>query len=226
VGGGSGLSSLWDSQPQQQAAQDPQSLRRGRSALPVTNHPDRQNPFTRGQSTEPPVQARPLPSQRAGSYQTAGAGAYGRGGDTGPPPDRSGSAGGTAQDRLKARLWGTARTTSLTTEGGSSAAAQASLGRNNSYGSPRSGGGGDYEDAFPPSAPSAGGGGGYGGGGKRPFVAATAPWASSESEFSGGGYGGGSSRQQQSGGGRTGLPSGSGAGRRGGGLSSGPRSMR
>lgn len=55
----------------------------------------------------------------------------------------------------------------------------------------------------------------------KPFVAATSPWASSESEFSGAGYGGGAQA-----GGRTGLPSGPGAGRRGPGLPSGPRGMR
>ncbi|QUC22503.1 uncharacterized protein UV8b_06744 [Ustilaginoidea virens] len=63
-----GLSSLWDSAPPAQ----PQSLRAGRRP-------------------REDVLPRPLPSQRAGSYQSAGAG------------------GASAQDRLKQRLWGSGR---------------------------------------------------------------------------------------------------------------------
>lgn len=210
--GGGALSSLWDSQPPQQQAA-PQSLRQGRGAMAGGSPAARQNPFARQQNTlEPQVQARPLPSQRAGSYQTAGAGAFGRApaGDT--PPGSS--SGGSAQDRLKNRLkMGQGRSNP-----GMSVAAQP-VQRNNSYGSStsRGGDGGNYEDRFMPS----GAGGGYGGGGgDKPFVAATAPWASNEAEFGGSGYGYDAAPVRQ------GLPSGPAAGRRGPGLPSGPRAQR
>ncbi|KAK7963855.1 hypothetical protein PG988_010829 [Apiospora saccharicola] len=82
--GSGSLSSLWDNNPVSQP-QDSQSLRRGRGAPPPARGGDpRLNPFG-GRNSDPmagareEVQARPLPSQRAGSYQTA---APGRGGDT------------------------------------------------------------------------------------------------------------------------------------------------
>ena len=92
----SSLSDLWDS-PAQNAPIQPQSLRNAR-------RPVAQAPPTSGGSLAPP-QARPLPSQRAGSYQSMQSQASGRmdHGASTPPP---GSGGGTAQDRLKARLWG------------------------------------------------------------------------------------------------------------------------
>jgi hypothetical protein len=75
AGAGSGFSSLWDSGPKQAPQQ---SLRAGRGGEDAT--------------------ARPLPSQRAGSYQnTAAAGVGG------------GAGAGSAQDRLKQRLWGAGR---------------------------------------------------------------------------------------------------------------------
>ena len=174
----------------------------------------RQNPFARQQNTlEPQVQARPLPSQRAGSYQTAGAGAFGRSAAGDTPPGSS--SGVSAQDRLKKKL-GQGRAGSNPNMG----TAPSQVQRNNSYGSSssRGGGGDNYEDRFMPS----GTGGGYGGGGgDKPFVAATAPWASNESEFGGGGYGYDSAPPV-----RQGLPSGPAAGRRGPGLPSGPRGSR
>ena len=215
------MSSLWDSQPQPQAAQDPQSLRQGRGApnrMAAGAGAQRQNPFARQQNTqEPQVQARPLPSQRAGSYQTVGASAYGRGGSDTPP----GSSGGmSASERLRGKFNKTGRAASpanSTSPAPRMADTVLAAVRQNSYGSAASGGGGgNYEDRFMPSDNV------YGGrnGGDKPFVAATAPWATSEAEFSGGGYGGGSS------GARQGLPSGPGAGRRGPGLPSGPRGPR
>ncbi|KAG6112158.1 hypothetical protein E4U13_004401 [Claviceps humidiphila] len=85
--GAGGLSSLWDSAPVQTQQQQTQSLRAGRlnrggagpGGLIIPGRED--------------VQARPLPSQRAGSYQGVG---------------MAGSPGGagSAQDRLKQRLWG------------------------------------------------------------------------------------------------------------------------
>ncbi len=171
----------------------------------------RQNPFARQKNlSETQVQARPLPSQRAGSYQTAGAGAFGRApaGDT-PPGSSSGVS---AQDRLKKKL-GQARAGSNPSMG-----AAGQVQRNNSYGSSTSRGGSDnYEDRFLPSGDGSGFGGG---GGDKPFVAATSPWASNESEFGGGSYGYGAPPARQ------GLPSGPAAGRRGPGLPSGPRGQR
>jgi len=211
---GAGLSSLWDSQPAGGIVQqDPQSLRRGRGTPGMVmsragagrDHHNR----SQTQSTEPPVQARPLPSQRAGSHQTAGV--YGgRGDGAGTPPASAGT--GSASDKLKARLWGGARSASPTLAN-TAVAAQAqykagTFDRGNNYGGPGSGGpgGGSYEDRFAP--------------GNNPPAGSSAPWASNWSEYGGGG-GDGPSRQQPSG--RTGLPSGP---RSGGSLPSGPRSMR
>ncbi|KUJ11617.1 uncharacterized protein LY89DRAFT_688813 [Mollisia scopiformis] len=208
-GGGSALSSLWDSQPQQQQEQ-PMGLRQGRGGrLAAGGGAARQNPFARQANTpEPQIQARPLPSQRAGSYQTAGA--FG----AGPTPPGS-SSGLSAKDRLKKNFRGERAASPAM---GSASMADPQVQRSNSYGS--SGGGGNYEDRFMPQgavgAPS--------GGGDKPFMAATSPWASSESEFGGGGYG--YSGGGGGGGARQGLPSGPAAGRRGPGLPSGPRGMR
>ncbi|KAJ1329003.1 protein MSO1 [Microdochium nivale] len=209
-----GLSSLWDKNPapQQQQQQDVQSLRRGRAVPPAMRGADtRQNPFrnsdpmggTGGQGGgRDELQARPLPSQRGGSYQSANS----------PAPAPTPSAGGSAQDRLKQRLWGGgARTTSPSQSGPFNPPAQA----NNSRPAPsggNGGGGGNYEDRFAP-------GGSYDNsasrrGADRPFMAANAPWASNEDEFASMGGGGG-------GGGGAGS-----GGRRTGGLPSGPRAYR
>ena len=203
------LSSLWESQPQSQQAAS-QTLRQGRAAMNAGSPAPRQNPFARQQSTtEPQVQARPLPSQRVGSYQTAGAGAFGRAPATDTPPGSS--SGISAQDRLKKKL-GQGRAGSNP----SMAAAGGYVQRNDSYGSSTSRGGDNYEDRFKPSD----NGGGYRGGVEKPFVAATSPWATNESEFGGGGYGYTDPPVRQ------GLASGHAAGRQGSGLSSGPRGPR
>lgn len=213
----SGLSSLWDSQPPGGGGQvAPDSLRRGRGApagaarLGGSSAPASQNPFQRPQET---VQARPLPSQRAGSYQSASSGAFGR--VESPQPPSSSSGGLSAGDRLRDRLRGGARSASPQLGAGST-----TVQRNNSAGSVGTGAGmydSRYEDSFMPTGRSAGGGD------DKPFVSATSPWASNQTEFSGGGYGGGGSRQAVPA--RTGLPSGPGAARRVGGLPSGPRGM-
>jgi len=100
------LSDLWDppASSQQQQPMQPQSLRNARRPMNGSVPPG-------GAGLAPP-QARPLPSQRAGSYQTMGA----QNAVEGRRPSHdslasSGTAGGsgTAQDRLKARLWGAAR---------------------------------------------------------------------------------------------------------------------
>lgn len=117
-GGGAGLSSLWDNNAGGGGAppQHPQSLRVGRAP-------------PRGGSNAglEDVQARPLPSQRAGSYQSVN-----------QPPAGGGS---TAQDRLRQRLWG----------GGSRGASpnQGAPFQPPPQASP-SGGGGNYEDRFAP----------------------------------------------------------------------------
>lgn len=178
------LSSLWDSPGQQPQAQ-PESLRvRSRGAVPGLR-PAARDPYNRAQtqSVEPPIQARPLPSQRAGSYQMRG--------DSGTPPgSSSGSVGGSAQDRLKARLRSAAR--SASPKLGDPGQAQ----RQDSFGSSASGG---YDERS------------HGGGGRsqeKPFVAATSPWASNEAEFSGSYNGGG---RQPAPSPQRGLPAGPGA---------------
>ncbi|KAL7625127.1 hypothetical protein AAE478_004341 [Parahypoxylon ruwenzoriense] len=138
-----GLSSLWDNNPVSQP-QDVQSLRRGRGAPPpIRGNDPRNSPF---RNSDPmggreEVQARPLPSQRAGSYQNAG----GSGRDSGPTPSAS-SSGGSAQDRLKQRLFGGSRTASPTANSPFNPPPQSNS-RGNNYGS---GGSGDYEDRFAP----------------------------------------------------------------------------
>ena len=89
--------------PAQQAVApvQPQSLRASRRPAPV--------PQTSNPSSMLAPQARPLPSQRAGSYQSAQSQAPSRPSFEPAPPS---SSGGTAQDRLKARLWGGSRSAS------------------------------------------------------------------------------------------------------------------
>ncbi len=218
-GGGSGLSSLWEKNPPSQR-QDAPTLRQGRGAPPPRGSDaaasGRPNPYARNNDPRDDVQARPLPSQRAGSYQNANL--YGgRGTDSSSTPPGT-AAGGSAQDRLRNRLFGGgARSASPASQSPfpppqpQSSGSGASYGRNAAY---SSGGNGSYEDRFAPSgaydAP------GRGGDSDKPFMAANAPWATNEDEFSGGGGGGG---------GRTGggLPSGPRRAGGGGGLPSGPR---
>ncbi|KAF2722060.1 hypothetical protein K431DRAFT_59487 [Polychaeton citri CBS 116435] len=100
-GGRAGLGDLWDTPANRNsapAAAAPQSLRAGRRPLPGA--------AATGNSSNlaPPQQARPLPSQRAGSYQNPYASQSQQGPSNPSPAPSSGS--GTAQDRLKARLWG------------------------------------------------------------------------------------------------------------------------
>ena len=98
----SSLSDLWDPPAQQAAAPvQPQSLRAGRRAAPP--------PQTSNPSSMLAPQARPLPSQRAGSYQSVQSQTSSRPSFEPTPPS---SSGGTAQDRLKARLWGGSRSAS------------------------------------------------------------------------------------------------------------------
>ncbi|KAF1353128.1 Sec1-binding region of Mso1-domain-containing protein [Delphinella strobiligena] len=93
------LSDLWDQPSQQAAPQQPMSLRR-QAVERGNTHQGRGG----GDTLQP--QARPLPSQRVGSYQSQH-----QYSEPSPPPSSGsasggGGAGGTAQERLKARLWG------------------------------------------------------------------------------------------------------------------------
>lgn len=117
-----GLSELWDQPGQQRGAgpAQPMSLRRQAA--------ERNAPSYRGQDTlAPTTSARPLPSQRAGSYQSVASQQQQQYSDPSPPQSAgsmssvgSGSAGGgTAQERLKARLWGRGgSSTNLSTQAG------------------------------------------------------------------------------------------------------------
>ena len=210
-GGGSAstgkLGSLWDNNGNSQPSQ-PASLRQGRLS-PFANRGG--SPAGgRGGSREEPVQARPLPSQRAGSYQQQ-AGGYGRN-DAGTPPGGT-SSSASAQDKLRQKLYGGSKTTSPSSGGPfQPPASQSSQGSR--WGSSSS----SYDDR---SAPPAGGGYGGGGGNDQPVMSANAPWAGGDMDYysagpdysSGGNSGGGGGRRT------AGLPSGP----RIGGLPNGPR---
>ncbi|KAM0713980.1 hypothetical protein Q7P37_010944 [Cladosporium fusiforme] len=84
--------------------QAPQSLRAGRRA-PQSGGGGGTVPAS---SLAPPAGARPLPSQRVGSYQSfqSGTGSARTSAVVDPSPPPSSGGGSTAQERLKARLWG------------------------------------------------------------------------------------------------------------------------
>lgn len=191
------LGSLWDNINNNQPSQ-PASLRQGRPS-PFANRSA--NPGESG-----PARPSPLPSQRAGSYQSQPAASYGRS-DTRTPP--GGTSGGSAQDKLKQRLWGGSKTASPSSGGPFQPPAPQQQQQSQSrYGSSSSGGG-NYEDRFAPA-------GAYN---DKPVMSANAPWSGGDMDYYGGGqdYGGGGSGGG-SGGRSAGLPSGP---KRG--LPSGPR---
>ena len=100
AGGGNKLTSLWDNKASSGQSPAPlanQSLRQGR----VGGSPALRGAggMQRGQQQQEYVAARPLPSQRDGSYQNSNA----------LQPSSSASSAGSAQDRLKQRLWGGAK---------------------------------------------------------------------------------------------------------------------
>lgn len=175
--GAGGLSSLWDNGPaQQQQPAVPQSLRAGRPATTQPGGSSRDELLGRG------------PAVRAGSYSGPGA----------PAP-----AAGSAQDRLKQRLWGT-RTTSPSSSNGNGPFQPPPGG--NAAGA---GGGhhsqGSYEDRFAPGGSydnARGSGGGGSGGGGQPFMGANAPWSSDGGPYVSGGGGAANGVR------RKGLPSG------------------
>lgn len=106
------MSDLWDAPQQPQQQQEPLSLRRaqGRGAAATTRPYQGRPGMGSSLSPEPQAQGRPLPSQRVGSYQSSTSSLGGRFDEPSPPP--SAGSGGTAQERLKARLWGSGRSTS------------------------------------------------------------------------------------------------------------------
>jgi hypothetical protein len=221
--GGTALSSLWDTQPQSASAPASSTSQAQSSRGPSPGPPGlpgprptaavRQNPFARQQqqqrshSPQLQVQARPLPSQREGSYQSIS-----RVGD-----QPSGSPGNGQYTSAKDRLRKLARP-KVDTPRASDTSQQS--GQSNGYfsaGAPTN----NYEDRFAPPE------GGYAGVRTRvsdkPFVAATSPWATTESEFGGGGYGYNSKSQSATTSSRPGIPSDPAANRRGAGISNGQR---
>ncbi len=94
-GQGRGLSDLWSESAGQPPAEERGGLRRG----PLGGR-------RMGAQPQESLNVRPLPSQRAGSYQAQNQ-AYAQQqlrGDTGSPPPPGSSGSGSAQERLKARL--------------------------------------------------------------------------------------------------------------------------
>ena len=92
AGRGGGLSDLWDAAPAQPQQQQAQSLRAPRPGPAALRSFDSGLSRQSGQELNVP-QARPLPSQRAGSYQNVQSST--------PPPSA-----GNPRDRLKSRLQG------------------------------------------------------------------------------------------------------------------------
>ena len=192
MGRGGGLGDLWDSPaqapPQQQ--QEPMSLRRAQG---------RGGGGMRGQnslSPEPQMQGRPLPSQRAGSQQSVSSF---RSDST---PAQTAGSGTSAQDRLKARLWGSGKSQSASSSQNASPA-QSPQPQRSPYDRPQAGGG-------RPPYPDERGGGGYSGGGRQQNdykMSSNSPWAGNDDPY-GPSYNSAPPQQQQPDRRRVGLPSG------------------
>ncbi|KAF2710716.1 hypothetical protein K504DRAFT_465774 [Pleomassaria siparia CBS 279.74] len=211
-GGGGGLNDLWDAPQQPQQQQEPVSLRQraqGRGAG-GGRQPGRLGAGD-SYSPEPQAQGRPLPSQRGGSYQSSFAG---RPAEPSPPLISTNSGtGSTAQERLKARLWGSGRSNSPAQSPASSTNTSPNVtpGVNAPTRNP-------YDRAPAGRAPypddrnsgySAGGGGG-GGGRQQQNMSSNSPWAGTDDPY-GPGYNTGGYQEEKPkrpGGGRIGLPSG------------------
>ncbi|KAF1979115.1 hypothetical protein BU23DRAFT_148270 [Bimuria novae-zelandiae CBS 107.79] len=193
--GAGGLGDLWDS-PSQQAPppqQEPLSLRRAQG---------RGGGGLRGgnsMSPEPQMQGRPLPSQRAGSQQSVSSFR------TDMAPSQSGGSGTSAQDRLKARLWGSGKSQNASSSQNTSPLQSPSpSGMRSPYDRPQAGGGGR------PPYPDERGSGGYSGGGQQQNdykVSANSPWAGGNDDPYGPSYNN-APPPQQSDRRRVGLPSG------------------
>ena len=198
-GRGGGLSDLWDN-PQQQQSQEPLSLRRnagGRGGgRPLHGRPGVGNSLT----PEPQGQGRPLPSQRAGSYQSNLAQGGRPQAEASPPP--SAGSGTTAQERLKARLWGRSNSPA---PGASSDSSSQSYSRTGSYERPvPQGGRVPYQDGRNNSYGSTGSGGGRQQ--SSSGTSSNSPWVGNDDPY-GPSYDSGPPQRGPAGG-RVGLPSG------------------
>ncbi|MCJ1299635.1 hypothetical protein MMC08_002427 [Hypocenomyce scalaris] len=214
-GSGSGqgrLSDLWADQPATPPVEESLSLRRPgqwrgsqRSGAAI---PQRLAPNTE------PANVRPLPSQRAGSYQGQ-APSFRQASNPSPPP--SSGSGTSVQERLKARLGGGRAASPGLGAGPSPPLNNVGSGTGNPYeergGGPSGGGGGGsgrmggaYEgrgNAYDDPGGAYGTSGGGSGGGGKPYMAASSPWVSGDGTYGGEGAGGqGLDRR------RMGLPSG------------------
>ncbi|KAJ4348020.1 uncharacterized protein N0V89_009392 [Didymosphaeria variabile] len=192
MGRGGGLGDLWDS-PSQAAPQqqEPMSLRRAQG---------RGGGGLRGNnlSPEPQVQGRPLPSQRAGSHQSN------LSFRSEQSPSQAGGSGTSAQDRLKARLWGSGKSQSASSSQNPSPSTSPAPpgGMRSPYDRPQQGGG---RAPYPDDR----GSGGYSGGGRQQNnynVSANSPWAGGNDDPYGPSYN--SAPPQQPERRRVGLPNG------------------
>ncbi|KAL8796004.1 MAG: hypothetical protein Q9195_001580 [Heterodermia aff. obscurata] len=193
-GRGGGLSDLWaDNSSAQKPQQDSGSLRRGLAGARLGRN--RAQEPQQGQSEM--LAPRPLPSQRAGSYQSASgqqggsAGSYNGGAFMGTQPPGSSGSGGSVQERLKARLGGRGAVTPPL---------------------PREGSGGSmtgYDDAGETSGGDGGGSNGSSAGG-NPYASGGYGSGDPYASGGGGGYDGGSGvrRKPPPGQARNGLPNG------------------
>ncbi|KAF2791341.1 hypothetical protein K505DRAFT_326940 [Melanomma pulvis-pyrius CBS 109.77] len=210
--GGGGLNDLWDPPQQIQQQQEPASLRRAQGRGGGGRQLGRPGQDT--YSPEPQAQGRPLPSQRGGSYQSASS-FGGRPAEPSPPP--SAGSGTTAQERLKARLWGSGRSNSPAQSSGSSANTSpavtpgVSATRNPYDRAPA--GRAPYPDDRNSGYSTGGGGGGGGRQQSQPSsyaMSANSPWAGNDDpygpSYNTGGYQ--EEKPKRPGGGRVGLPSG------------------
>ncbi|MCJ1363313.1 hypothetical protein MMC16_002420 [Acarospora aff. strigata] len=219
--GGVGLSDLWES-PQQPPAEESMTLRRGGQARPLgkglpprLGNADSYN--SRGVGLQAEAAGRPLPSQRVGSYQSQFAQQQGSRNESTPSPVPSSSSGISAQERLKARLWGATRSASPTLAGGPQSPPATPAGSSNPYatggsygagarvGSAYDGKASTYDDrvtAGPDRSVRE----------QKPLVSATAPWTSGDEGGSAASFDPPSStglgRWGAGGGGRLGLSSG------------------
>ncbi|KAI9880167.1 MAG: hypothetical protein M1830_004986 [Pleopsidium flavum] len=191
--GGGGLSDLWES-PRQSPAEESMSLRRagpgrglGRSLPQRPGIVDSHN--SRDGGLQPQTTGRPLPSQRVGSYQSQFPQQQGSRNESNPSPVPSSGSGISAQERLKAKLWG-ARSASPTPSGGLQSPPISQEPSNpyttgGSYASYSSGArGGSANDgrasAYVDRRAVGGGGSGRGGRDQKPIVSATTPWISGD----------------------------------------------
>ena len=202
MGRGGGLGDLWDSPsqapPQQQ---EPMSLRRaqGRGGGGLRG--------THSLSPEPQMQGRPLPSQRAGSQQSVSSFRNEL------APQQTGGSATSAQDRLKARLWGSGKSQSTPSSQNPSPATSPVPpgGMRSQYDRPQQGGGrAPYPDERGGGGYSGGGGGGGGGGRQQNSynVSANSPWSGGNDDPYGPSYNSAPPQQQQPERRRMGLPNG------------------